>query len=210
MQKILIATTNPGKIKEITEFLSDLPVEILSLKDVGITDDVEENGATYSENSLTKALFYAKKSGIPSVSDDGGLEIQALYGAPGIKSRRWLGYDSTEEDIVSYMTKVALDLPDNNRVAFFRTVITFALPDETFHQSEGLIKGLIAKKPLEKILKGYPYRSFFFLPEISKYYHESDLTPEEMKLYNHRYIAIKKLKPAIKKALGLKPKKKEK
>ena len=203
MQKILVATTNPGKLEEIRNFLSDLPLEIVSLRDIGITDDVEENGISYSENSLKKALFYAKKSGLPAISDDGGLEIQALYGAPGVKSKRWLGYEATDNDLASYMTKIATELPDNNRVAFFRTVITFALPDGTNHQTEGFIKGLIAKKPLATILQGFPYRSFFFLPELSKYYHKSDLTEEEMKLYNHRYKAVNKLKPQLKLALDL-------
>ena len=80
MKKLLVATTNPGKLIEISSFLSDLPIELVSLKDVGITDDVEETGKTYEENAEMKALFYAKKSGLPSIADDGGLEIAALHG----------------------------------------------------------------------------------------------------------------------------------
>src|SRR5260370_36590648 len=101
MQKILIATTNKGKITEISKFLSEMlpALQILSLKDVGIEVDVEETGKTYLENSQLKAIFYAKLSGFPAISDDGGLEISALGGAPGIKSRRWLGYAATDEEI---------------------------------------------------------------------------------------------------------------
>ncbi|EKD64630.1 MAG: hypothetical protein ACD_50C00333G0001, partial [uncultured bacterium] len=91
MKKLLIATTNPGKLREYRDFLSDLPVKLVSLKDIGITDDMEETGKTYEENSRAKAIFYAKKSNLPAISDDGGLEINALKGEPGIRSRRWLG-----------------------------------------------------------------------------------------------------------------------
>jgi XTP/dITP diphosphohydrolase len=197
MKKLLIATTNRGKIKELTEFLSDLPVQLLSLKDAGITEDVEEKGQTYEENSKAKALFYSKKSGLPAIADDGGLEINALDGAPGVYSRRWLGYSATDEELISHLSKVAKELPDSNRDAYFRTVISLALPDGKIWSVAGEVKGVIAKKPLHKILKGYPYRSFFFLPEINKFYHESQLSEEEQKLYNHRYKAIQKLKPII-------------
>ena len=203
MKKLLVATTNKGKLKEISEFLSDLPLEIVSLSDVGISDDVEEIGKNYKENSQLKALFYAKKSGLPSVSDDGGLEIVAFGGAPGLKSKRWLGRDSTEQDIINHMIKVAKELSDNNRTAFFKTVISFALPSGKVWSVTGEIEGVIAEKPYLKLLKGYPYRSFFYLPKLKKYYHEKELSEEEQKLYNHRYIAINKLKPIIIKELGL-------
>jgi XTP/dITP diphosphohydrolase len=200
MKKLLIATTNPGKLVEISTFLKDSPFELVSLKDVGIKDDVEETGKTYEENSLLKAIYYAKKSGLASISDDGGLEINALSGAPGVKSRRWIGENATEEDLIEHMKKVALELPDNNRTAYFRTVVTFALPSGKYFQVKANVKGEIAKKPLLKILKGYPYRSFFFLPGIKKFYHESELSKEEEKIYNHRYKAIvTKLLPKIKK-----------
>lgn len=203
MKKLLVATHNKGKIKEISNFLKDLPIEIVSLNDVGISDDIEETGKTYKENSQLKALYYAKESGLPSVSDDGGLEISALNGAPGIKSRRWLGRDSTEEDIVSHMIKVAKDLPSDNRRAFFKTVISLALPNGKVWSVVGEIEGIIAKKPYLKVLKGYPYRSFFYLPKLKKYYHEDQLTKEEERMYNHRYIAINKLKPILIKKFNL-------
>lgn len=210
MKKILIATTNKGKLKEISSFLKDLPagrqglpIEIISLNDVSITDDVEETGHTYEENSRLKALFYAKKSNLPSISDDGGLEISAYGGAPGIKSKRWLGENSTEEDIVNHMIKVAKELPSDNRKAFFKTVISLALPNGQIWSVTGEIEGIIAKKPYLKLLKGYPYRSFFYLPKLKKYYHEQELTEDEQKLYNHRYIALNKLRPIIKRELRI-------
>src|SRR3989344_2166827 len=158
MKKLLVATTNPGKLKEISNFLSDLPLKIISLSGIGITDRVEEVGKNYEENSQLKALFYSKKSGLPTIADDGGIEISALDGAPGVNSKRWLG-------------KV--------------------------WSVSGEVEGIIARKPYLKLLKGYPYRSFFYLPKIKKYYHEDQLDAEEEKEYNHRYKAIQKLIPII-------------
>src|SRR3989338_6510472 len=108
MKNLLVATKNQGKLKEISYFLSDLPVKILSLSDIGIDYEFEEKGKTYKENSQSKAIFYAKKSGIAAIADDGGIEITALRGAPGIKSRRWVGEDSTDEKILDHMRKIAV------------------------------------------------------------------------------------------------------
>ncbi len=204
MKKLLIATTNKGKLQEIKSFLKDLPIEILSLSDVDISDDVKETGKTYKENSQKKALFYAKKAGLPAVADDGGLEIDALDGAPGVRSRRWLGQEESDEVLLSHLAKVAKNLPDNNRKASFKTVVSLALPSGKVWSVKGEVEGIIAKEPHTKILKGYPYRSFFYLPKLKKYYHESELSNEEQKMYNHRYKAIQKLKPIIKKVLGVK------
>jgi XTP/dITP diphosphohydrolase len=203
MQKLLVATTNKGKIIEISEFLKDFPVNLVSLKDVGINDDVEENGITYEENSRAKAIFYAKKSNLPAIADDGGLEISALGGAPGLKSRRWLGYHGTDEELLAHLQKVANELPEKNRIAKFVAVLTFALPTGKWWSEKGEVVGEIAKNPHPKLLKGYPYRSFFYLPNIAKYYHESELTSKETKEYNHRWKAINKLKPIITKELDL-------
>ncbi|OGH20680.1 MAG: hypothetical protein A3D74_05255 [Candidatus Levybacteria bacterium RIFCSPHIGHO2_02_FULL_37_13] len=203
MKKLLIATTNPGKLREYKDFLSDLPVQLVSLSDVGIIDDIEETGKTYKENSQKKALFYAKKSGLPAISDDGGIEISALNNAPGIKSRRWLGFEASDEDLINYMIKVSKKLPEDNRKAVFRLVVSLALPNGNVWSRMGKVEGEIAKKPHMKLLHGYPYRSFFYLPDVQKYYHESELTKGEMKKYNHRYIAINKLKPIIVKEVRL-------
>lgn len=197
MKKLLIATTNPGKLREYKDFLSGIPVYLTSLSEVGITDDVEETGKSYEENSQLKALFYAKKSGLPSISDDGGIEISALGGQPGLKSRRWLGEKTTDEDLVQHMIKISKELPEDNRNAEFKIVVSLALPDGSIFSEEGSVQGVIAKEPHLKLLSGYPYRSFFYLPEAKKYYHESELTPDEMKEYNHRYVAVQKLIPVI-------------
>lgn len=205
MNRLLIATTNPGKLREYKDFLSDLPLKLVSLLDVGISDDIEETGKTYKENSQMKALFYAKKSGLPSISDDGGIEISALNNEPGIKSRRWLGHDTTDEDLVNHMIKISKKLPENNRKATFNIVVSLALPNGKAYSREGKVEGVIAKKPHLRLVHGYPYRSFFYLPGVEKYYHESELTPDEMKKYNHRYMAVTKLKPIIREFLKVPP-----
>ena len=205
MKTLLIATKNQGKLKEISQFLSDLQVKVLlSLSDIGIEDEFEEKGKTYKENSQNKAIFYAAKSGLPAIADDGGIEIDALGGAPGIKSRRWLGWQASDEELVEHMKKIAKELPKNNRKAYFRTIVSLALPNGKVWSSFGEVEGEISEKPHLKLIKGYPYRSFFYLPKIKKFYHESDLSDKEQKLYNHRYKAIQKLIPIIRKELGIK------
>ena len=203
MKKLLLATTNKGKIKELSEFLRALPLKIVSLKDVEIDVDIEEDGNTYIENSQKKALLYAKLSGLAAISDDGGLEIEFLNGEPGVRSRRWLGYDATDEVLIEHLKKVVRSIPKDKRQATFTTVVSFALPNGGVWSEEGSISGILSQEPEPKLLEGYPYRSFFYLPQLKKFYHESELTQEEMKEYNHRYKAIAKLKPMIIKILKL-------
>lgn len=203
MQKVLIATTNPGKVGEITKYLSDLPVEFLSLKDVGITREVEEDGTTYEQNSRKKALTYSALSGLPAISDDGGIEIAALNNEPGINTKYWAGPEGRDEDLVKKMEQVILDLPDDNRHAKFIAVLSFALPNGKVWSRRSHVDLLVAHKPLLKLLKGFPYRSFLIVPQLNKYYHEDELTEEERREYNHRYKALIELKEIIKKTLHL-------
>lgn len=199
--KLLIATKNEGKLKEFKNFLSGLPLKIFSFKDLRIKENFKETGKTYLANSTAKALFYAKISGLPTMADDGGIEIEALNFEPGIKSRRWLGHEATDEELIAHMIKISKTLPKDNRKAYFRTVVSFALPNGKIYSSRGEIEGIIAQKPYLKLLRGYPYRSFFYLPQIKKYYHENQLTDYEQKRYNHRYKAVEKLIPIIRKEL---------
>jgi|SRR5579872_1017244 len=202
MKKLLIATTNKGKLHELSLFLKDLRVQLVSLRDVDITDEPEENGKDYTENSQLKALFYSKKSGLPTIADDGGLEIVALGGAPGLKSHRWLGPDTTEEDIVSHMKKIAKTIPDNNRQAFFKTVVSVAIPGGRVKSFSGVVEGIIAKEPSLKYEPGYPYRSFFFVPKLKKFYLETELNSSELTRYNHRYKAVQEVKKYLQKILA--------
>src|SRR3990167_9202120 len=107
MNRLLIATTNPGKLAEIRRFLSDVPLELVSLNDVDIKERVEKTGKTFEKNAILKAKFYAQKSGLPTIGDDGGFEIDALHGEPGVKTRRWIhkDRDSTDEELIAHTLK---------------------------------------------------------------------------------------------------------
>ena len=198
MQKLLIATHNKGKLAELKKFLSELPIEIVSLADVGIDEEVEEDGKTYKENSQKKALFFAKFSNIPALADDGGIEINALNGEPGVQSKHWA---ENEEAIIRKLKKIAQNLPENNRGAIFKVVISVALPNGKVWSVRDQIEGIITKNSHMQRQAGYPYRSFFYIPKLGKWYHEDQLTDDEMRMYNHRYKAIQKLKTIIEKEI---------
>lgn len=207
MKRLLIGTNNEGKLGEFKKFLSALPVEIVFPSDIGLKLSPPEDADTYIENSEVKAKHFAKKSGLPTIADDGGIEIDFLNGAPGIRSRRYFGTngkEATDKEIIDEMLKIAKKMPDDKRGARFVDIVSLALPDGRVWSVYAEVKGIVPQKPLLKILKGYPYRSFFYLPQIKKYYHEADLTEEEEKEYNHRYIAVRKLLPIISKVLGIK------
>lgn len=196
MKKLLIATKNPGKVKEFSGFLRDF--NVVSLKDVGIEDDVQEDGKTFEENSQKKARFYADLSGLPSLSDDGGLVIDALNGEPGVKSRRWLGYEASDEELRKHLEKVISELPTNKRSARLATVVSFALPTGEVWSERAEVVGVLKMQDDMTHMAGYPYRSYFYLPEIKKFYRDVDLNKDETEKYYHRYIALKKLLPVIK------------
>ena len=96
--KLLIATRNAGKLRELTAMLGDVPFDIVSLNDIGIDDEVEETGETFEENAALKAETYARLSGLPALADDSGLEVDALGGEPGVRSARYAGEDATDAD----------------------------------------------------------------------------------------------------------------
>lgn len=200
MKTLLVATTNPGKLAELQEFLSDLPIKLVSLQDIGITSHVEETGKTFAENALIKALHYAKESGLPTLADDGGLEIDALDGEPGVHSHRWVHQDREDEDeeLIAYTLFRLKDVPKEKRGAQLHLVLAFALPEGKTYTSEGVIQGIIPFEPSTYRRRGFPYRSLLYLPELSKFYNHDELTDEENKTYNHRRSAVEELKTIIK------------
>ena len=198
-RKLLIATTNPAKLEEIRRFLSDLSIECLSLRDVGITTSVEETGETFEENAILKAQTYAKLSQLPTLADDGGLEIDALDGEPGVHSHRWIHRDreDTDEELIQYTMEKMRGLPRAQRGAQLRLVLALVLPNGHVHTSEGITRGIIAEEPSSYRREGFPYRSLLYLPDIKKFYNHDELTAEENETYNHRRNALEKLKPFI-------------
>ncbi|MDE2213262.1 MAG: non-canonical purine NTP pyrophosphatase, partial [Patescibacteria group bacterium] len=127
MQKLLIATSNPGKAGEYRQVLSELPLKLVLLSDLGLSS-IEETGATFEENARLKAESYFQKSGLPCIADDGGLEVDALNGEPGVKSRRWKTGDEnvTDEELVAYTLERMKGIPDEKRRARLRLGMAFA------------------------------------------------------------------------------------
>lgn len=203
MKKLLIATTNPGKLAEIRRFLSDLPLELVSLTDMGITEAVEETGKTFEENALLKAKFYAQKSGLPTLADDGGFEIDALGGEPGVRSHRWVdpSRESGDEELIEYTFKRMKGLPRAKRGAQLRLVLVLMLPDGSVHTASDAVRGIVPLAPAPARVPGFPYRSILYLPEIGKFYNHDELTEEENAAYNHRKRALEKLIPILQKYL---------
>ncbi len=202
--KLLIATTNPGKLGEIKKFLSDIPIKLVSLADLGITDYPEEHGKTFEENAILKAKHYAAISGLPAIADDGGFEIDALGGEPGVKSHRWIHGDRDDEDeeLIAYTMSRMRGLPrsaSRRRGAQLRLVLALALPNGKVYTAEDKVRGVIPQEPSKHRTPGFPYRSLLFLPELGKFYDHNELTEGENAAYNHRKRAVEKLKPVIKK-----------
>lgn len=203
MNTLLIATTNQAKLKEITLFLQDLPIQLVSLNDVGITQLAPEDGATFEENAIQKAKYYFQLSGLPTLADDGGFEIDALNGEPGVKSHRWVSGDKEDSDdaLIAYTMQRLQGVPLEKRTAQLRLVLAFIPKTGMSYTVEEFVKGVIPIYPADKRTAGFPFRSLLFLPEINKYYDHDVLTPEETKIYNHRGRAVLKLKPIIGKFL---------
>jgi XTP/dITP diphosphohydrolase len=203
MKKLLIATTNPGKLDEIRRFLADLPIELVSLKDIGITESVEETGATFEENAILKSAFYAKKSGLPALADDGGFEIDALKGEPGVRSHRWIDptRESADEELIAYAFERMKDVPQGKRGAQLRLVLALTFPDGSVHTVTDAARGVVPFEPSHERVAGFPYRSILYIPPIGKFYNHDLLTPEETDKYNHRKRALDQLKPILQKYL---------
>jgi XTP/dITP diphosphohydrolase len=201
--KLLIATSNPGKLAEIKLFLGKLPVEVVSLKDVGIAADADENGSTFRENAVIKARYYSQKSGLPTIADDGGFEIDALNGEPGVKSHRWIHGDreDTDEELITYTMEKMKKIPLYKRGAQLHAVIAFYHPNGMIKTVEKIVRGIVPQKPSDRRTSGFPFRSLLFIPEIYKFYDHDLMTPKEQEKYNHRKHALDELKPAVLKIL---------
>ncbi|MBI2626311.1 MAG: non-canonical purine NTP pyrophosphatase [Candidatus Nealsonbacteria bacterium] len=195
MKKLLIATTNPGKVIEYRVILKDLPIELVTLKDAGIKDGVEEDGNSFEENAIKKVKFYSKFVDFPALAEDAGLEIDYLNGEPGVKTRRWLGRESSDEELINLTIEKLKGVPPEQRGAQLKTVIALNINGK-INTFEGIIRGIIMEKPIEKIIMGYPFRSLFYIPKIKKVLGE--LSMEEEAEFAHRKQAVEKALPLIK------------
>ncbi len=182
MRTLLVATTNRHKLEEYRTIFSDIPFKLLSLNDIQLDLDVEETGTTFQENAELKALAYARASGILSLADDSGLEIDALGGAPGIYSARFAGVDTPYEERFHIIFERLRGLPVPQRSARFRCVITIAEPSGYHKSVEGSIEGIIADVP--RGANGFGYDPIFLVPELGKT--TAEIPPEQKNQISHR------------------------
>ncbi len=182
MHTLLLATSNPHKLKEFRAIFSDLPLRLLSLNDLQLDIDIEETGATFAENAELKARTYAQASGILTIADDSGLEIDALGGFPGVQSARYLGRETSYEERFRQILEQLKGLPMEQRTARFRCAIALAEPSGYSRVVEGVIEGVIANSPRGE--QGFGYDPIFFLPELGKTF--AELAPEHKNRISHR------------------------
>lgn len=194
--KLVIATHNQGKVDEFKKFLNPLPIKLLSLKEIAITEDVEETGTSFEENAFIKATFFHKKTGLPTLSDDGGLEIDALNGEPGIKSRRWAGHRMTDQEMVDYTLEKLRNVPPDKRTARLTLVICYIETGKAPIYIRESIEALITEEAVGKITPGYPFRVLLKIPAFNKMYGE--LKDNEIAQINHRFKACQQLITKIK------------
>ena len=193
MDKIVFATTNAGKIKEIKEILSDFDVEVVSMKEMNITADIEENGATFEENSLIKARAVSKLTGLPALADDSGLEVDYLNGEPGIYSARYLGRDTDYDYKNNYIIDKLKEAKGEERSARFVCVISLVLPDGREFVKKGVMEGRIGYEI--KGENGFGSDPIFFLPEYGKT--SAEISAEEKNKISHRGKALSAMKELI-------------
>ena len=191
--KILAATSNPGKVREIKEILCDF--EIITLKDAGIDIDVEENGATFRENAYIKAYEISKICDLPVLADDSGLEIEALGGRPGVYSARYAGEDTPYSVKIAKLAEELKDVPKNQRYAQFKCAVCLILPDGSKIEAEGTsCPGIILENP--KGTNGFGYDPVFYSTDYKKTF--AEMTPEEKNAVSHRKAALTELFNKIK------------
>ena len=194
--KIIFATGNAGKMKEIRMILSDLDAEILSMKEAGISIDIEENGETYEENAMIKARAVAAQAREDLVmADDSGLEVDYLGGEPGVYSARYLGEDTSYRIKNADLIKRLDGVPDGKRTARFVCAIAAVLPDGRELTARAVIEGRIGYE--ERGEGGFGYDPIFYVPELGK--STAELTEEEKNLVSHRGKALRLIKEELRK-----------
>ena len=182
--KIVLASHNKGKIKEMQEVLGELGVEVVTPGELGITVDVEETGETFAENAALKAKAIMAASGLPAIADDSGLCVNWLNGAPGVYSARYGGLDSDPERCRLLLSNMR---GATNRAAHFHTSICCAFPNGDVLTADGDCHGTIAFAPMGE--RGFGYDPVFFLPEKRRTF--AQLTAEEKNEISHRGNALR-------------------
>lgn len=195
-EKLLIATSNIGKLREYKGLLKDLPFTVQSLYDLNINNSMEEKYYTYAENALYKALYYLNLSGIITIADDSGLEVEALNGEPGVLSARYAGKEADDKKRIEYLLSKMKYVPWEERRAVFRCVIAICMPDGKSGIFNGECRGYIMLEPRGS--NGFGYDPIFYIPELNMTM--AELSFEDKLRVSHRaraFVAAKKMLDSI-------------
>ncbi len=207
VREIVYGTINPGKIWEVGKHLQLQGISVISLAELEITANPREDGASLEENAALKADVYRKF--VPDkllITDDTGLEIDALNGEPGIHVRRWRDGKNrmNDEDMIKYCLERMVNVPYEQRGAQFRTVITLAIPGQpSYEYFEGVLRGIIQEQPADFRQEGFPFESLFFVPDWQMLLGEAHRLPQEEKdkYLSHRERAVQNAVPRIQELL---------
>ena len=193
MKKIIFATGNAGKMKEIREILKDLDAEVLSMKEAGVEAEIVEDGKTFEENALIKAKTVCKLTGEIALADDSGLEIDYLNKEPGIYSARYMGEDTSYRIKNANLIERLEGVPDEKRTARFGCAIAAAFPDGTVKTVRGTMEGRIGYEETGE--NGFGYDPIFYLPEYGC--SSAELSMEEKNKISHRGKALRAIKEEL-------------
>ncbi len=192
MNRIVLATKNKGKIKEMRELLAPMNIEVLSLADFPPVDDAEENGATFAENAMLKARYYFAHTGTPCLADDSGLEVDALGGRPGVYSARYSGEDATDATNNAKVLQEMEGIEKDKRTARFRCAM--ALVGEGIELvSDGTCEGVLLTE--ERGNGGFGYDPLFYVPKFDRTL--AEMSSEEKNGISHRGVAVRKMAELI-------------
>ncbi|MEA4900617.1 XTP/dITP diphosphatase [Desulfitobacterium sp.] len=192
--KILLATQNQGKVKELQEMLADARIDVLSLRDIPDWEEVEETGQTFAENAALKAHAAAERTGYIALADDSGLEVDALGGAPGVYSARYAGEPKDDEGNNNKLLQELREVPDEERTARFRCALVIATPEGQEFLTEGTLEGRILRAPRGH--EGFGYDPLFFIPDFARTM--AELTIIQKNKISHRAQAFQKAIPILK------------
>lgn len=195
--KLVLASKNPGKLKELQEILGGLGVEVLLEAEAGVDLEVEETGTTFAENALLKADAVMKASGLPAIADDSGLVVDALDGAPGVYSARFGGKD-TDAARTALLLEKLVGVPAEKRSAHFASAIACCLPDGRVITADGRCEGMIADAPRGQ--GGFGYDPVFYVPSLGKTF--AELSSEEKNRISHRGNALRAFAEKFREAVG--------
>lgn len=193
IEKIIFATGNEGKMREVRMILGDLGIQVISMKEAGVTAEADENGTTFEENAIIKAKEIMEKTGEIVLADDSGLEVDALGGEPGIYSARYMGYDTSYHIKNNSLIERLEGKTGEERSARFVCAIAACFPDGRVLTTRGTMEGQIGYE--EKGENGFGYDPIFYLPEYQCY--SAELPLEEKNKLSHRGKALRLMKEAL-------------